>query len=521
MAINQRKRKAPLKGIAAQRCNNYPNQRQNTGAQQTQAATQLRWAPTNSARELKKWKAKAERAEKQEKVWRDKHAALDRELDEMDNLVAQLREKIFAEDMAWRKKCRTARAQLSRLKKKHPIHDPEILSVDIMEEEPESSDEVEGDVGWIELQRVTGLIDAMQSMMYVEDEDDDDPKQEAAAVSDDENLQVTDCGDAEVEAPRRDSELEDVHYELLAVAGSDSPEISLPPIPPESPSHELASQQRMQKRRTRKTPAVTTRAEPGSRPYKKWRKQQVQRIVGFFTSMFGAAWREEYSVQQDYDDGIILDLDRSSTSTDLVLDILDAFFKQYQIMFEELAKPGRCGAHAAFIAESAAVARQQEHMDRVALGVFTGCNLTQKGWQELIDLSSFEAVEDGSLVRLKLPAGTYAARWMSRDKVVELAKQNMHKLGLDLKQPNAAWVDPELVIVKRVRELEAKGLLQVADGMTLKVQLLGDATTVWKSLRVNGTTIVLKVLYDDKNVSCNMPLPALLHALPTRTLAKH
>ncbi len=81
-------------------------------------------------------------------------------------------------------------------------------------------------------------------------------------------------------------------------------------------------------------------------------------------------------------------------------------------MFEELAKPGRCGAHATFIAESAAVARQQEHMGRVALGVFTGCNLTQKGWQELIDLSSFEAVEDGSLVRLKLPTWTYAARWI-------------------------------------------------------------------------------------------------------------
>ena len=32
--------------------------------------------------------------------------------------------------------------------------------------------------------------------------------------------------------------------------------------------------------------------------------------------------------------------------------------------------------------------------------------------------------------------------------------------------------------------------------MKLKVLILGDATGIWKSLKVNGITIILKVMYD-------------------------
>ena len=50
-------------------------------------------------------------------------------------------------------------------------------------------------------------------------------------------------------------------------------------------------------------------------------------------------------------------------------------------------------------------------------------------------------------------------------------------------------------------ELVQKGLLTLTPGMEIKVQVLGDATTVWRSMGVNGTTVVLKALYNDKNVN--------------------
>jgi hypothetical protein len=55
------------------------------------------------------------------------------------------------------------------------------------------------------------------------------------------------------------------------------------------------------------------------------------------------------------------------------------------------------------------------------------------------------------------------------------------------------------VIIKRVIELINKCLLELYPGIILKVQVLGDAAFVWQSMKVNGTTIVLKVIYNDKN----------------------
>ena len=51
------------------------------------------------------------------------------------------------------------------------------------------------------------------------------------------------------------------------------------------------------------------------------------------------------------------------------------------------------------------------------------------------------------------------------------------ELGIDVKH-GAAFLDPVLVVVKRVKELVAKNLLKLHHGIVLKVQLLGDATTV-------------------------------------------
>ena len=87
---------------------------------------------------------------------------------------------------------------------------------------------------------------------------------------------------------------------------------------------------------------------------------------------------------------------------------------------------------------------------------------------------------------------------MSKNNLKEALNAVTSELGIDIKH-GAAFLDPMQVILKRVIELVNKGLLKLYPDMILKVQLLGDATTVWKSMKVNGTTIALKVIYNDKN----------------------
>ena len=57
-------------------------------------------------------------------------------------------------------------------------------------------------------------------------------------------------------------------------------------------------------------------------------------------------------------------------------------------------------------------------------------------------------------------------------------------------------MDASTVLIRRIKVLVQQGLVVLTPGMKLKIQLLGDATGIWKSLKVNGTTITLKVMYD-------------------------
>ena len=92
------------------------------------------------------------------------------------------------------------------------------------------------------------------------------------------------------------------------------------------------------------------------------------------------------------------------------------------------------------------------------------------------------------------------ARWMPKNDLKLKLNAISKELGIDI-SPNAAFLDPELVLIKRLMELVQEGLLTLTPGMEIKVQVLGDATTVWRSMGVNGTTVVMKAPYNDKNVN--------------------
>jgi hypothetical protein len=72
------------------------------------------------------------------------------------------------------------------------------------------------------------------------------------------------------------------------------------------------------------------------------------------------------------------------------------------------------------------------------------------------------------------------------------------QLGIEIKS-GAVFFDPMQFIIKLVLELVNKGLLKLYPDMILEVQVLGDATSVWQSMKINGTAIVLKVIYNGKN----------------------
>ena len=102
------------------------------------------------------------------------------------------------------------------------------------------------------------------------------------------------------------------------------------------------------------------------------------------------------------------------------------------------------------------------------------------------------------MFRLKLPFGTLMPKWMSKNNLKEALNAVTLELGIDIKH-GAAFLDPMQVIIKRVIELVKKGMFKLYPDMILKVQVLWDAATIWRSMKVNGTTIVLKFIYNDKN----------------------
>ena len=67
-------------------------------------------------------------------------------------------------------------------------------------------------------------------------------------------------------------------------------------------------------------------------------------------------------------------------------------------------------------------------------------------------------------------------------------------LGLKNMGKGAAHLHCEQFFMYRLLHLAKKGLIRLFDGLTIMVQILGDVTGVWRRLKMNGTTIILKVI---------------------------
>ena len=423
--------------------------------------------------------------------------------EETSGVLALKVQEIFAEDMLWRKRYRTLKAKHNRWIKgwQHESTISEdllgvLLEAAAMDDEAKKQEQAEREEATRAAQAVfasrQALQDAMQRQEVADQALQDAIEREAAAAA--RELAVVAREEAAVareEAALRQAEeakqMEGTAHEAAKAAASRAAtaearvqELSKRPPPP------------------RKTPVATTGATKGTSAYRQWRRRQVIRIEEFFINLFGSAWQLEFGADNSTQaTQASVGAGKGSTRPEDVIEVFDLFFKQYQKLFDQVGVPKRRGMNLAASAEAETIATIQEHMDNVVVALYTSTDLTDRGYQALINYTSNEWIGE-RLVRLKLPWGTSMAKWMSKNQLKAKLKEASEKLGIEVK-PGSAWLDPEAVLIKRIEELAEKGLLHLIHGMTIRVQLLGDASTVWKSMKVNGTTMVLKVLYDDKN----------------------
>ena len=142
------------------------------------------------------------------------------------------------------------------------------------------------------------------------------------------------------------------------------------------------------------------------------------------------------------------------------------------------------------------VSKIQCHFDEIVGPLYSLLNLTEREYQKLINALSWKYdYNRGKHFRIRFKWGTKMPRLMSYIRLREAKRDFMETLGL-VREENRAYVDAKAVLIRRIEQLAKEGILDVHHGMKLRVQILGDATGIWKSLKVNGTTVVLKVMYD-------------------------
>jgi hypothetical protein len=89
---------------------------------------------------------------------------------------------------------------------------------------------------------------------------------------------------------------------------------------------------------------------------------------------------------------------------------------------------------------------------------------------------------------------------MSKNKL--LAEQRGFLQGLDLTMcadKKTAYLSPKRLLIRRLKYLHKRGFINLKDGTKQIVQVLGDATQIFKSMKVNGTVFVIKVIYPNQD----------------------
>jgi hypothetical protein len=149
-------------------------------------------------------------------------------------------------------------------------------------------------------------------------------------------------------------------------------------------------------------------------------------------------------------------------------------------------------------AEKNVATQIKQHMDDIAAPLYAMLNLTEEQYQKLVNAMSWEYCHDAEkMVRIRFCEGrTKMPRFMSIHGIRASTKNFMEANGL-IHGDNTAYVDPETVLIQRLEKLVEEGIVHLTPNMIFNIQVLGDATGIWRSMKVNGTTVILKPMYSE------------------------
>ena len=155
----------------------------------------------------------------------------------------------------------------------------------------------------------------------------------------------------------------------------------------------------------RKPVVASTGATIGTTAHSNWKRRQAKKLVEAFKAQFGEAWHQEFRNPGKGNTDDVKDPPQGSTKKSTKPENLICFFKDYQSLFDAIGAPSRRGRNLANAAEKVSVDAIQEHLNNVAVALHTATDLTDRGYQALINYTSNVWVDD-HLERLILPWGT-------------------------------------------------------------------------------------------------------------------
>jgi hypothetical protein len=117
------------------------------------------------------------------------------------------------------------------------------------------------------------------------------------------------------------------------------------------------------------------------------------------------------------------------------------------------------------------------------------------------------------MVRARLPYGTCFPKLASLAVISRRLHDLMTDLGMDKRIPKAAMSDAKALLTSRIRWLVANGRDFVITGTDNKVQvqLLGDVCVIFKKNKVQGTSLVLKTIYNNFGGDADAHVDEILH----------
>ena len=246
--------------------------------------------------------------------------------------------------------------------------------------------------------------------------------------------------------------------------------------------------------------ARTCKASPHTETFRKWFGRQVDSVSSFLVTMFGKHIME---IPKANVDGTSNSANYVDGNFNMILlgQLLAALTRKHDglesCFLDALAEQRGVSSYKLRLkkVEQITVDAVQGQLTFVAVLLLARLRVSHGGYQTLVNATSWATSEgDIRAVRVLCPLGTPMCRWPPLYKVLAKIEATTSSLGLQNLGKGAAHMDCKLVLINQLLYLSRKGLISLADGLTIWVQILGDATGVWRSLKMNGTTIVLKVI---------------------------